>query len=108
MYASVRRYKMDPSSVDEVKRQVSDGFLPIVSKVPGFAAYYVVNGGDGVVVSISVFQDQSGAEESYRRSAGWVRDNIASLVPNPPEITEGDVIVHGSAYRDSPFLGAPS
>ncbi|MFQ5914439.1 MAG: hypothetical protein ACE5JS_14775 [Nitrospinota bacterium] len=56
MYASVRPYKVVPGSVGEVTRRVSEGFVPIVSKAPGFVVYYVVNGGDGVVLSINVFQ----------------------------------------------------
>jgi hypothetical protein len=49
MYASIRRYKMDPGSVDELMRRVNEGFVPIISKGPGFLAYYAVNAGGGVV-----------------------------------------------------------
>ena len=39
MYATVRRYEgvTDPS---EVGRQVEEGFIPIISEMPGFVAYY--------------------------------------------------------------------
>ena len=94
MYASVRRYEMDPGSVDELMRRVEEGFVPIVSKAPGFIAYYALDAGDGVVDSINIFEDQAGAEESDRRAADWVKENVASLLPNPPEATAGDVRVH--------------
>jgi len=94
MYASVRRYEMDPGSVDEVMRRVEEGFVPIVSKAPGFIAYYALDAGDGVVASITVFEDQAGAEESDRMAADWVKENVASLLPTPPEATAGDVRVH--------------
>lgn len=94
MYASIRRYNMEPGSVDELMRRVNEGFVPIISQAPGFMAYYAVNGGGGVVASISVFETQAGAEESNRIAADWVRRNLASLLPMPPEITAGEVGVH--------------
>ncbi|MFQ5894817.1 MAG: hypothetical protein ACE5JJ_03235 [Nitrospinota bacterium] len=94
MYASVRRYKVDPGSVGELARRVNEGFVPIVGGVRGFVAYYVVSAGDGVVLSINIFEDQAGADESNRRAANWVKQNIASLLPTPPQIAAGEVIVH--------------
>ena len=94
MYASVRRYEMDPGSVDELMRRVEAGFVPIVSKASGFMAYYALDAGDGVVASINIFEDQAGAEESDRRAADWLKEIVASLLPNPPEVTAGDVRVH--------------
>ncbi len=81
MYASVRRYEIDPASLDELKGWVEEGFVPIVSGVPGFVAYYIVSAGEGEVVAINVFEDQASAEESTRRAADWVGENIASLIP---------------------------
>jgi hypothetical protein len=65
MYATVRRYEgvVDPS---EAARRVNEGFLQIISEIPGFAAYYWVDAGGGVMVSTSVFQDQASAEESNK------------------------------------------
>ncbi len=97
MYASIRRYQVDPGSVDEVVRQAEEGFVPIVSGAPGFNAYYLVNAGDGVVATISVFENQAGAEESNKLAADWVKDNLAALVTGPPEITAGEVALHTGA-----------
>jgi len=93
MYATVRRYEgvTDPK---EAGRRVQDGFVPLISQVPGFVAYYWVDAGGGVMVSTSVFEDRAGAEESNRRAADWVRQSIASLLPNPPQITAGEVVAH--------------
>ncbi len=93
MYASVRRYEIDPASLDELKGRVEEGFVPIVSGVPGFVAYYVVSAGDGEVISINLFEDKAGADESTRRAADWVGENLASLLPNAPEVAAGEVIV---------------
>jgi hypothetical protein len=47
-----------------------------------------------VMISTSVFQDQSGAEESNKRAADYVRQNLAPLLPKPPQITAGKVVAY--------------
>jgi hypothetical protein len=93
MYAVVRRYEgvTDPA---EAGRRVNEGFLPLLRQVQGFVAYYWVDAGGGVMVSTSVFQDPSGAEESTDRAADFVRDRLASLLPSPPQVTAGEVVAH--------------
>ncbi|WP_344320431.1 hypothetical protein [Streptomyces macrosporus] len=46
------------------------------------------------MISTSVFQDRAGAEESTDRAADFVRDRLASLLPNPPQVTAGEVVAH--------------
>ena len=100
MYASVRRYEgvIDPA---ETGRRVEEGFVPLISDLPSFVAYYWLDAGDGVMCSTSVFDDQAGAEASNERAAGWVKENLAELLPNPPEITAGPVVAHTSARAGS-------
>ena len=90
-YAAVRRYEgvTDPA---EAGRRVAEGFLPIISGIDGFVAYYFVDAGDHVMVSTSVFEDKAGAEASTEEAADWVAENLAELLPNPPEVTEGEVV----------------
>ena len=91
MYAVVRRYDgvTDPA---EAERRVKEEFIPLLHEVSGFVAYYWVNAGDGVMVSTSVFQDQAGEEESTKRAEDFARTNLASLLPNPPQVTAGEVV----------------
>ncbi len=97
MYVSVRHYEMDAETVDELMRRVEEGFVPIISNAPGFIAYYVLDAGEGVVASISIFTDQAGAEESNRMAADYVKQNLATLLQSLPEITAGEVKVHKAA-----------
>jgi hypothetical protein len=78
----------------EITQQVNQGFVPIISQTPGFVAYYLVDAGDDIGATVSVFQDQAGAEESNRMAADWVRQHIASLVASAPEITAGEVTAY--------------
>jgi hypothetical protein len=95
MYATVRRYEgvTDPA---EAGRRVAEGFVPLIKQIPGFVAYYWVDAGGGLMASTSVFEDRAGAEASTERAADWVRENIASLLPNPPQVTAGEVVASGS------------
>jgi hypothetical protein len=91
MYAVVRRYD-GVTDAAEAGRRVKEEFIPLLQGMPGFVAYYWVNAGGGVMVSTSVFQDQAGEEESTKRAADYVRTSLASLLPNPPQVTAGEVV----------------
>ena len=93
MYATVRRYE-GVSNPTEAAQRVNDGFVPLISQIPGFVAYYWVDAGGGVMISTSVFQDQASAEESNRRAADYVRQNLVSVLPNPPQVTAGEVVAY--------------
>src|SRR5579859_4740235 len=93
MYVAIRDYQVDPSNVAEIARRAESGFAPIISSVPGFVSYALVDCGNGRVVTTSFFDDQAGAEESVQKASGWVKENLGPLVPNPPKVTSGEVVV---------------
>jgi hypothetical protein len=49
MHASIRKYKIDTDSVVALAVRVEDGFVPIISKLPGFVSYMIIDAGDGVM-----------------------------------------------------------
>jgi hypothetical protein len=91
MYATVRHYE-GITDADEVARRVKEGFIPLISDLEGFIGYSFIDAGDGVMVSTSIFEEQTHEEESNEVAATWVKHNIADLVPNPPAITKGHVV----------------
>ena len=94
MYAMVRRYD-GVTNPREAGKRVNEGFVPMISQLPGFVAYFWVDAGGGVMLSTSVFQDQASAQESNRKAEDWVRqNNMSSVMPNPPQITAGEVVAH--------------
>jgi hypothetical protein len=97
MHVAMRQYQVDPGSVDEIIRGVNEGLLPTIKDVYGFQAYYAVDAGGGRIASVSVFEDRAGAQESTRLAADYIRQNMASLFPNPPEVLQGEVVVHDAA-----------
>jgi hypothetical protein len=55
-------------------------------------AYYWVNDGDGVMVSTSVFEHKDAEEQSNYVAGEFVAEHLAPLLPNPPQITAGEVV----------------
>jgi hypothetical protein len=50
----------------------------------------VRSGAGGVTVTIC--EDKAGTDESSRRAADWVKENV-STTADPPAITEGDTVL---------------
>ena len=71
---------------------MDEGFVSLISQIRGFVAYYWVDAGGGVMISTSVFKDQAGAEEANRRAADYIRQKLVGVLPNPPQITAGEVV----------------
>ncbi len=90
MYLVVRRYE-GVSDPQKVAQQVEEGFIPIISGMPGFVAYYWVDAGDGVIVATSVFEHKDAEEQSTFRAGEFIQEHLAAFYPNPPQVTAGEV-----------------
>ena len=88
MHTVIRRYE-GVEDTTEVARRAVEEFGPPLRERPGFQGYYVVDAGDGVLATISVFDSEEAAAESITAAAGWVQENIAHLIPNAPQVTSG-------------------
>jgi hypothetical protein len=103
-YLAIRQYQLAPDhTIAELAAAVESGFVPILEQVPGYLEYFLVETGEGVL-SISTFKDQAGAEESTRRAADWVEQNLAGFFAGPPTVTTGSVWLHdvGGAMPGTP------
>jgi hypothetical protein len=60
----------------------------LISTVPGFVSYAAVRTGDGGT-TVTVCEDKEGTDESTRRAAAWVAENLGTKV-SAPSIREGD------------------
>jgi hypothetical protein len=81
----------DPQKVAQL---VEEGFVPIISEMPGFVAYYLVDAGDGVMVSTSVFEHKDAEEQSNFRAGEFTAEHLLPLSPNPPQVTAGEVVAY--------------
>ena len=92
MYAVVRSYSGEGASelFDQLEQRNED-VNDLIGGVPGFVSYTAFRSGDGGV-TVTVCQDKTGTDESSRRAAEWVKENV-SATANPPVITEGSTVV---------------
>jgi hypothetical protein len=90
-HATVRTYAGNRELADTLAEH-EDEIRQVITGIDGFRAYFRVKGGDGTS-SISVFEDQTGAEESNRAAAAWLAENLPDAGVAPPEVTAGEVVV---------------
>lgn len=96
MFATIRRYDgVDQNRTTELTSKVNETLVPKLSKLPGFAGYYLIEAGSGVFSSLSLFETPEQGKESSNLVASWMRDEkLKALIPNAPKITSGQVIAH--------------
>jgi hypothetical protein len=91
MYLVVRNYKNIKGNKQELSTKINNEFVPLISKIKGFVDYYCLMPDDNSLVSVSVFKDSKGANESVKAAADWVAKNLAEYFPEKPEVTSGEV-----------------
>jgi len=92
MYVVVRSYSgQGASELFDLLGQRQDEVKDLIGGVPGFVTYAAVRSGDGGM-TVTVCQDKAGTDESSRRAAEWVKENVSAHV-SPPTITEGDTVL---------------
>jgi hypothetical protein len=90
-YGVIRHYQVDPKNIDKIVTSAKSGFLPLVTHLPGFASYSMLDAGKGTLVTISGFTTSSGSAESTKAAAKYIKEHLAALVPTTPEVTSGEV-----------------
>ena len=101
MHATIRRYEgVDQSRTAELTSKVNETLVPKLSKLPGFAGYYLIEAGNGVFSSLGLFETPEQGKESSNLVATWIHDEkLDTAIPNPPKITSGNVVAHGNAVN---------
>jgi hypothetical protein len=97
MFVTIRRYSpkngaINRASLEVLRRQMQDDFLPIVRQIPGFRAYYVVNIDDRELMTLSLCDTPEGSVESARCAAEYTLRNPLVYELGRPELTEGQVL----------------
>jgi hypothetical protein len=98
MHATIRRYEgVDQNRTDELSTKINESLAPRLSKLPGFSGYYLIETGNGVMSSLSLFENVEQGEESTRVAASWVREEqLETAFPNSPKITSGKVLARSN------------
>ena len=91
MHGSIRIYSGSSDLADALVENESE-VKRIIREIDGFRAYYLVRTGDGAA-SVSLFDDEAGAEESNKVAAAWIRENLPDLSVSAPQIAAGEVVI---------------
>jgi hypothetical protein len=98
MYAVVRSYAGQGASelFDALGQRHEEIRELFVRDVHGFVSYTAVQTGPDSGTTVTVCQDQAGAEESSRVAAGWVAANLATSGA-APTVSGGSAVAHFTA-----------
>ena len=93
MYVAVRSYSgQGASELFDVLAESEEDVKSLISSVPGFVSYAAFRSGDGGT-TVTICQDKAGTDESSRRAARWVMENVSALGSPPVVITEGAAVL---------------
>lgn len=93
IYAAIRRGKLKPGMSEEFAKRVRAGALPVMKKMDGFKAYYLVMGADDTVIAVSLFTNKAVADGSTQQLLPWIKENLGPLLASPTEPIEGEVVI---------------
>ena len=91
MHAMIRTYETSASTA-EIARRVEAMILPLLQARPGFRGYWAGRSDKGVF-SVSLFETEAEMDAANEQVRGIVSSNLAELLPTPPSVTRGEVLV---------------
>jgi hypothetical protein len=102
MFVTIRRYSpkngaITRASLDLLRRQIHDDFIPKAESIPGFCGYYLVNVENRELLTLSIYETLDGSTECTRRAAEYTLRNPLIYELGRPEVTEGEVLTSAPA-----------
>jgi len=90
MYATIRIYGEAEGLADAVAEH-KDEILGLFHEIAGFRSYHIVKTGPASATSITVCDDEAGAEASNQAARDYIAANLAHLSVSAPEVHVGEV-----------------
>jgi hypothetical protein len=93
MHAVIRTYSgQGTSELFEALGQNEEDVKELITGVPGFVSYAAFMVDDDTGVTVTVCEEKEGTDESSKRAAEWVKENVDTEV-DKPTVTEGDTVL---------------
>ena len=97
MFVTIRRYSpkngsITKASLELLRRQIHDEFIPKAESIPGFRGYYVVNVDNQELLTLSIYETLDGSTECTRCAVEYTLRNPLIYELGRPEVTEGEVL----------------
>ena len=106
MHAIIRKFT-NVHSVESAARRSKTGIGQILRQSSGFKGYYVLDGGNGVGVSVTLFESRESAEAANEKVLAYLQDSLPDLMLGDPEIISGVVLVNMSPEEPN-YMPRPS
>lgn len=90
MYATIRIYSEAEGLADAVAEHKAE-IVGLFREIGGFRSYHIVKTGPVSATSITVCDDQAGAEASNQVAADYIAANLGNLSVSAPEVHVGEV-----------------
>lgn len=100
MYVVIRKYATG-GRPEQIAQRVGEGLVPILREQPGFRAYYAFVTEDGQPIAVSVCDSRDAALRASERAGAWVTANMRDLIPEPPEVVMGPMLVDAATYEET-------
>jgi hypothetical protein len=106
MFVTIRRYSpkngaITKASMELLRRQIQDEFLPVVQRVQGFRGYYVLNVENRELLTLSFCDTLDCSAEITRCAAEYTLRNPLVYELGRPETIEGEVLTAAEAGSSS-------
>jgi hypothetical protein len=94
MFATIHRYEgVDVTRTNAITSKVDETLVPQLRDLPGFAGYYMIEAGNGVLSSFGLFETREQADESTKVVTKWIAgESFDRAIPSPPKVTSGEVV----------------
>ena len=104
MFVTIRKYSpkngaINKASLELLRRQIQEDFIPVIQQIPGFRGYYVVNIEDRELITLSLCDSAEASEASTRCAADYTLRNPLMYELGRPEVTQGEVLTSAQPGR---------
>ncbi len=93
MYATIRIYSEAEGLADAVAEHKAE-IVGRLREIEGFRSYYIVKTGPVSATSITVCDDQAGAEASNEVARDYIATNLGNLSVSAPDVHVGEVAMN--------------
>jgi hypothetical protein len=97
MFASMRRYRLQPDASGEFMRRVDDSFADDIAAQPGFVSYQLIDCGGGDLFSLSIFLEPGQAEASRELAQRWTEEHLQDIDHTRFDAIHGESLVSRAA-----------
>jgi hypothetical protein len=97
MFVTIRRYSpkngsINKASLELLRRQIREDFIPVIQQIPGFRGYYMVSVEDRELITLSLSESAEASEAITHCAADYTIRNPLMYELGRPEVTRGEVL----------------